>query len=93
MTLKSNLRNWRQYLQTTYLMRNYYANINETPTTQQQKNQIVLLKKWTKDLNKNFFNEDIQMANVYASESHSVVSNSLRPHGLAIQSMEFSRPE
>ena len=26
-------------------------------------------------------------------ESHSVVSNSLQPHGLTIQSMEFSRPE
>ena len=29
----------------------------------------------------------------HSSESHSVVSDSLRPHGLCIQSMEFSRPE
>ena len=27
------------------------------------------------------------------SENHSVLSNSLQPHGLTIQSMEFSRPE
>ena len=27
------------------------------------------------------------------SEHHSVVFNSLRPHGLTIPSMEFSRPE
>ena len=27
------------------------------------------------------------------SESHSVVSNSLPPRGLTMQSMEFSRPE
>ena len=32
-------------------------------------------------------------SNMKWSESHSVVSNSLWPHGLYIQSMEFSRPE
>ena len=30
---------------------------------------------------------------LYNSESHSILSNSLWPHGLTIQSMEFSRPE
>ena len=30
---------------------------------------------------------------LYNSESHSVLSDSLWPHGLTIQSMEFSRPE
>ena len=29
----------------------------------------------------------------HRSESHSVVSDSLRPHGLCIWAMEFSRPE
>ena len=50
MTLKSNLRNWRQYLQTTYLMRNYYANINETPTPQQQKKSNSPTKKMNNGL-------------------------------------------
>ena len=30
---------------------------------------------------------------IVENESHSVVSDSLRPHGLTMQSMEFSRPE
>ena len=39
----------------------------------------------------NLLNE-CSVAKVEGSESHSVMSNSLGPHGL-IQSMEFSRPE